>query len=308
MNLAALDMNLVVALRALLEERNVTRAGQRVGLSQPAMSAALARLRRYFDDDLLARHAGGYELTALGTVLLDRAVAACEMLERVFASQAEFDPSREDREFTILASDYAVAVFGVHLAQAVHAVAPRVRLTFRQVPPAIAEDPAGLLATVDGLLMPHGVMISGFPAVELYVDRWICVVAQANAEVGDKITLGQLAELPWVTYLRAHDAPVARQLSMLGVEPRVQVSVDNFQLLPAMVADSRRVAMVQGLLAERLGHQAGIRVLDCPFDAVPVREAMWWHPVHTHDAGHLWLREMAARVGSTVTGHVRSVS
>jgi len=305
MNLAALDMNLVVALRALLEERNVTRAGQRVGLSQPAMSAALARLRRYFEDDLLARHAGGYELTALGTVLLDRVVAACEMLERVFASQAQFDPSREDREFTILASDYAVAVFGVHLAAAVHAVAPRVRLTFRQVPPAIAEDPAGLLATVDGLLMPHGVVISGFPTVELYVDRWICVVAQANAEVGEKITLGQLAELPWVTYLRAHDAPVARQLSMLGVEPRVQVSVDNFQLLPAMVADSRRVAMVQGLLAERLGQQAGIRILDCPFEAVPVREAMWWHPVHTHDAGHLWLREMAARVGATVTEHVR---
>jgi DNA-binding transcriptional LysR family regulator len=122
-NLAALDMNLIVALRALLEERNVTRAGQRVGLSQPAMSAALARLRRHFGDDLLARHAGSYELTALGAVLLDRAVIACEMLERVFASQAQFDPSEEDREFTILASDYAVAVFGVHLAQAVHAVA-----------------------------------------------------------------------------------------------------------------------------------------------------------------------------------------
>jgi DNA-binding transcriptional LysR family regulator len=144
-------------------------------------------------------------------------------------------------------------------------------------------------------------MISGFPAVELYSDRWTCVVAQANAEVGDQITLRQLAELPWVAYLRAHDAPVARQLSMLGVEPRVQVSVDNFQLLPAMVAGTRRVAMVQGLLAERLGLQAGIRVLDCPFEAVPVREAMWWHPVHTHDAGHLWLRETAALVGATVT-------
>lgn len=67
-----------------------------------------------------------------------------------------------------------------------------------------------------------------------------------------------------------------------------------------MVAGTRRVAMVQELLVERLGRDSGIRVLECPFEAVPVQEAMWWHPVHTHDAGHLWLRETAARVGATV--------
>ncbi len=88
---------------------------------------------------------------------------------------------------------------------------------------------------------------------------------------------------------------------MLGVEPRVQVSVDSFQLLPAMVAGTRRIAMVHALLAERLGRDSGIRVLECPFEAVPVHEAMWWHPVHTHDAGHRWLRETAVRVGSTVS-------
>ncbi len=300
MNLAGLDTNLVVALRALLEERNVTRAGRRIGLSQPAMSAALARLRRHFADELLSRSGSGYELTALGTVLLDRAAAACEMLERVFASQARFDPAGEEREFTILASDYAVAVFGVRLAQAVDAGAPRIRLTFRQVPATITEDPAGLLSTVDGLLMPHGV-ISDLPAVELYRDHWMCVVAEDNDEVADKLTLQQLAELPWAAYQRSHDAVVTRQLSMLGVEPRVQVSVDSFQLLPAMVAGTRRIAMVQGLLAARLRHDDGIRVMECPFEAVPVREAMWWHPVHTHDAGHLWLRETAARVGATVS-------
>jgi DNA-binding transcriptional LysR family regulator len=149
------------------------------------------------------------------------------------------------------------------------------------------------------MLMPHGI-ISGLPAVELYRDRWMCVVAQDNPDVGDSITLRQLADLPWAAYLRIYDAPVARQLSMLGVEPRVQVSVDSFQLLPAMVAGTRRVAMVQELLVEQLGLDNGIRVLECPFEAVPVQEAMWWHPVHTHDAGHRWLRETAARVGATV--------
>jgi DNA-binding transcriptional LysR family regulator len=299
MNLAGLDMNLVVALRALLEERHVTRAGERIGLSQPAMSASLARLRRHFGDELLIRDGASYELTALGAVLLDRTRSACDMLERVFASQARFDPSLEKREFTILASDYAVAVFGVRFARAVHACAPQVRLTFRQVPAEITQDPAGMLSTVDGLLMTHGV-ISGLPTVELYRDRWVCVVAQDNPEVGESLTLGQLADLPWAIYQRVYDATVARQLSMLGVEPRVQVSVDSFQLLPAMVAGTSRIAMVHALLAERLGPDSGIRVLECPFEAVPVHEALWWHPVHSHDAGHRWLRETAALVGKEV--------
>ena len=295
MNLAGLDMNLVVALRALLTERNVTRAGERIGLSQPAMSAALARLRRHFGDELLARRGAGYELTALGSVLLDRTEVACEMLERVFGSQPRFDPSREEREFVLFASDYAVAVFGARLAREVSAQAPGVAITFRQVPATITDDPAAQLAAVDGLLMPHGI-IAGLPAVELFRDRWLCLVADDNQEVGESITLAQLAVLPWAAYQRAYDSSVTRQLSMLGVEPRVQVSVDSFQLLPAMVAGTRRVAMIHGLLAARLGlgPGSGVRLIDCPFDALPLREALWWHPVHTHDAGHLWLRETAA--------------
>jgi DNA-binding transcriptional LysR family regulator len=302
MNLAGLDMNLVVALRALLTERNVTRAGERVGLSQPAMSAALARLRRHFGDELLARKGAGYELTALGSALLDRTEVACEMLERVFGSQPRFDPSREEREFVLLASDYAVAVFGARLARDVSAQAPGVAITFRQVPATIIDDPAAHLAAVDGLLMPHGI-ISGVPALELFRDRWLCLVAQDNPEVGESITLAQLGTLPWAAYQRVYDSAVTRQLSMLGIEPRVQVSVDSFQLLPAMVAGTRRVAMIHELLAVRLGlgPGSGIRLLDCPFDAVPVREALWWHPVHTHDAGHLWLRETAAAVAAAKT-------
>jgi DNA-binding transcriptional LysR family regulator len=302
MNLAGLDMNLVVALRALLTERNVTRAGERVGLSQPAMSAALARLRRHFGDELLARRGSGYELTTLGVVLLDRSEVACEMLDLVFGSQPRFDPAREHREFVLLSSDYAVTVVGGELAREISAQAPEVRVTFRQIPVTMIEDPPAYLSTVDGLFMPHGI-ITGLPAVELYRDRWLCAVAEDNTDVGESITLSQLAALPWAIYQRVYDAPVNRQLSLLGIEPRVQVSVDSFQLLPAMVAGTRRVAMIQALLAARLGlgPGSGIRLVECPFDAVPVQEALWWHPVHTHDAGHLWLRQTAAAVAARLT-------
>ncbi|MBO1330437.1 LysR family transcriptional regulator [Streptomyces sp. VRA16 Mangrove soil] len=300
MNLARLDLNLVVALRALLEERNVTRAGQRVGLSQPAMSAALSRLRRHFDDDLLARVGGHYELTALGQVLLDRTSTAYDVLERLFSSQAEFDPAEESREFKLVASDYAVSVFGTELARVVHEEAPGVRLRFAQTPPTVVDDTATLLSAVDGLLMPHGV-INGFPATDLYEDRWVFVVADDHPTVEDRLTRQDLADLPWVTYQRIYDAPAVRQLGMLGVEPRVEVSVDSFQLLPQLVAGTRRIALVQARLARLLAPIAPVRIVEPPYEAVPLQEALWWHPVHTHDAAHIWLRETAARVGARLS-------
>ncbi|MEU8734300.1 MULTISPECIES: LysR family transcriptional regulator [Streptomyces] len=296
MNLSRLDLNLVVALRALLEERNVTRAGQRVGLSQPAMSAALSRLRRHFDDDLLARVGGHYELTALGQVLLDRTATAYDVLERLFASQADFDPATEQREFTLIASDYAVAVFGAELARVLHEEAPGIRLRFAQTPTTVVDATDTLLSTSDGLLMPHGV-ISDFPATDLYGDRWVFLVADGHPSIGDRLTRQDLARLPWVTYQRTYDAPAVRQLGMLGIEPRVEVSVDSFQIIPLLVAGTRRIALVQARLARLLAPLAGVRVVEPPYEAVPLREAMWWHPVHTHDAAHIWLRETAARVG-----------
>ncbi|WP_105968103.1 LysR family transcriptional regulator [Streptomyces geranii] len=297
MHLSGLDLNLVLSLRALLEERNVTRAGRRIGLSQPAMSAALARLRRHFDDELLSRVGGQYELTALGRALLDRTATACDLLERVFSSRADFMPGSEEHEFTLLASDYAVAVFGAELSRTVHAEAPGVRLHFQRTPPDVTEDTGTLLSTADGLLMPHGI-IGDFPTVELFTDRWAFLVAETNDEVGDRLTMDDLARLPWVTYQRTYDAPAARQLGMLGIEPHVEVSVDSFQVLPFMVAGTRRIALVQQRLAERIGQVAPVRLMEPPYEAVPVQEALWWHPVHTYDAAHIWLRETAARVGA----------
>jgi DNA-binding transcriptional LysR family regulator len=149
--------------------------------------------------------------------------------------------------------------------------------------------------------MPHGIVV-GLPAVELFRDRWVCAVAEDNPEVGESITLSQLATLPWAAYQRAHAASVTQQLSMLGIEPRIQVLADSFQLLPSLVRGTDRIAMIHELLARRLGlgPGSGIRLLDCPFDAIPVQEALWWHPVHTHDAGHVWLRELAAAVGARI--------
>ncbi|GAB1338332.1 hypothetical protein ACE1SV_49220 [Streptomyces sp. E-15] len=167
--------------------------------------------------------------------------------------------------------------------------------------PTVVDDTATLLSATDGLLMPHGV-ISGFPATDLYDDRWVFLLAEDHPDVGDRFTRQDLARLPWVTYQRTYDAPAVRQLGMLGVEPRVEVSFDSFQLLPTLVTGTRRTALTQARLARMLTPIAAVRVVEPPYEAATLREALWWHSVHTHDAAYIRLRETAARVGGRLAG------
>ncbi|MEU5882112.1 LysR family transcriptional regulator [Spirillospora sp. NPDC047279] len=301
MQLAGLDLNLIVALRALLDERNVTRAGARIGLSQPATSAALARLRRHFGDDLLVRVRGGHELTPLALALVEPVEAACVMLERVFTAQPGFDPATARREFTVRTSDYALAVLGERLSAALRGAAPGVRLRLHQFGPAEVDDIDTTLRTCDGLLMPHG-FLTDHPAVDLFTDRWLCMVASDNPAVGDRLTLDDLATLPWVDLFHRPTAytPASRHLRTLGIEPRIDIVVESFQAIPFLIAGTDRIALIQERLAARYEGLAAVRTLPCPFDAVPLVEAMWWHPVHARDAGHAWLRETMARVGREV--------
>jgi DNA-binding transcriptional LysR family regulator len=293
MRLASLDLNLLVALNALLEERNVTRAGQRLGLSQPSTSALLARLRRHFDDDLLTRVGNNYELTPLALTLRERSAAAIDIVERTFATQSSFDPATTDQQFSLVVSDYAIMVLGDALLRLLRAHAPRARLHLRELGVASrAPDFDALLRTVDGVVLPHG-YASGYPSTSLYRDEWVVVAAADNAAISDEPTVAELAGAPWlVTHHRpaAVSAPFHR-LSALGVEPRVAGEVDNFQSLPMLVAGSDRVATVPRRLAERLAGATGTRVLPLPVDAGPIVESLCWHPAHTRDPAHTWLRQ-----------------
>ena len=137
-------------------------------------------------------------------------------------------------------------------------------------------------------------LVTGLPYLDLYEDRWVCIVDDGHPDVGDTLTLPQLGELPWVALFNGPTAFAAasRQLRMLGVEARVDVVVDGFLQMPFLVAGTRRVALIQERLARRLAPVAGVRILPCPFDVVPVAEAFWWNPVHRNDPAHVWLREM----------------
>jgi DNA-binding transcriptional LysR family regulator len=303
MRLANLDLNLLVSLDALLDQQSVTRAAQQLGLSQPALSASLARLRRQFNDELLTRVGNEYRLSPLAAQLKPRVRLALQGVERVFTAQPEFHPRECTREFTVLLSDYACAVLGQALTDLLAREAPKARL--RLVPPApdAVDHAEQTLLGTDLLVLPHG-FVTELPHADLLRDQWVLVVAADNPEVGDTLTVAQLEAMPWVATYHGPTAstPAARQMRMAGIEPRVQVVTESFLTVPSLVAGSRRIALMQERLVRHLPVDAGIRPLPCPFDVGPLVDAMWWHPVYERDPEHSFFRDLLRRAAVQASG------
>ncbi len=300
MQLGSIDLNLLVPLQALLEERSVSRAAERMFMSQPALSAALARLRRHFNDDLLVRSGNHYVLSPLGAELLDSVHGATNALNRLFGTQAEFRPAESRREFRLVCSDYVAAVFGAPLARAVAAVAPHSQLRFDHVQDAVVDNAPDSLRDIDGIVLPHG-YIEHAEHADLFTDQWKCIVASPeDGAATQDLTVESLGVRPWaVTYSgRTAVTGATRQLHTIGVYPRTEVVTRSFLTLADMVAGTDRVAFVPGSLAARLTGRADVSVVDSPLELPRIRQAFWWSPAHNEDAGHRWLRAQIESVAA----------
>jgi DNA-binding transcriptional LysR family regulator len=300
-SLANLDLNLLVILRELLRERNVTRAARRVGVTQPAASAALARLRRHFGDELLERTRGGFVLSPLAVQLAAQIEPVCISLERLFSTDPQFRPEDSDREFTILTPDYVVAAFGEQFSRAMHAAAPATRLNVKVVKEGFPPDLLETLRVLDGIISVPMVKFRapGIRGVELFRDRWMCVVAAENP-VDDHLELADLERMPWVVPHHPDGdypatSPLAPLFAQLPTRPRVAVRVDSYQATPYFVAGTERVAVMQRRLAQRFANRPDLRILECPGHPPPIVETFWWHEKHEEDDGHRWFRSVLER-------------
>lgn len=300
-NLASLDLNLLVSLDALLQQRSVTRAATQMGLSQPALSASLARLRRHFGDELLTRVGNEYRLTPMAVQLKELTRIALGGVERVFTAQPEFDPASSNREFTFLASDYWVAVLGDTVAELLAEEAPGARLRLAANTPSAVDRADQILLATDLLVLPHG-FLTGLSHRDLYRDEWVCVVSADNPVVEEGLTVEHLETLPWVVTFHGPTAatPAERHLRMRGIEPRVQVITEQFLTVPGLVAGTDRIALLQRRLVELLPLNLGVRALPPPVEVGPLLEAMWWHPVYDDDPEHAYLRDLVVRAARQV--------
>ncbi|WP_216870785.1 LysR substrate-binding domain-containing protein [Modestobacter excelsi] len=300
MELPSLDLNLVVVLHALLEERNVTRAGERVGLSQPGTSSALARLRRHFDDPLLERVGTVYELTPLAQALRGQLGSTMEQLQRVLAAQPRFDPATADRRFTVACSDSVLTVLGPGLVAAVTRAAPHVSLDLRSLDRRVVTDPLALLRDVDLLVVPRGLFsLPDVPSVELYRDRWVCATWRGNTAVGDRLSLADVGRARWVMPFQEllMASPADAALATLGVDRHCAVRVESFSLLDRLVVGTELLVLFHERLAGELtAHD--LRVVELPVELPPITETAWSHPSRRLDPGHRWLVDVLTEVSA----------
>lgn len=293
MELPSIDLNLLVALHALLRERNVTRAGESIGLSQPAMSAALARLRRHFGDDLLVRDGQRYVLTSLAASLTDQTEVALKYVESTFAARPVFNAATSDREFTVIMSDYAVSVLGGPLLTLLEQHAPTVGLRIRSADPATIDDAAASLRGADLMVLPRG-FLSDLPSADLYRDRWVAICADNNPLVGDTLTIEDLARLHWIVSFDAPTqyTPADKHLKIAGFERHTDVVLDSFLTLPYILGGTQRIAILQKRLADQCVTGRALRILELPIPVPDLIEAIWWHPTRRTDPAQRWLQRL----------------
>jgi DNA-binding transcriptional LysR family regulator len=308
MSLGGTDLNLLNALRVLLEEVNVTHAGRRLNMGQPAMSGALARLRRQFGDELLVRSGRDYELTPMAQDLLPVVQRAQRLLSEALMIGEAFEPPTSRRVFRFALSDYALAVLYEPLMRRISAQAPNLSLEFDPISADARESDREILDH-DVLIGPMGY---GFPGIEemFFRDRMVCIVDKGNTRLTDaELTLESLSQLPHAiaTFGRNNLTPADRILGELGVNRRVQVAVTGWMALPFVIEGTDMVAVVPSRLAERFCTPDGpIAVIEPPFGDVDLIEGFWCQEAKLAEPAQQWLvsvlRDVAVELIRPVAG------
>ncbi|MCF6376344.1 LysR family transcriptional regulator [Nocardioides KLBMP 9356] len=288
-DLKRLDWNLVPALDALLQERNVSRAARRLGVSQSAASGSLARLRRHFNDELLVRRGTSYELTSTAQRLAPQVRVVVDTASSLLASTRAFVPEDSRREFTIISSEYGQTLVGAALLSRVGELAPGVRISFRGSE--IRSTTPDWLRAVDGWFGPRD-SLANTPSTGLRTDRWVGVGARTNDALPDSLDIGDVANHRWVlpTVARDRDVPWRKRLLAHGIDLKVAATTESFGAVPFLVAGTDLVGIVQHDLGTKLADAAGVRLLELPWEMLPLNLTFWWDSNLEHDPAHTWLR------------------
>lgn len=305
MNLRNVDLNLLVILDALLAERNVSRAGERIGLSQSATSAALGRLRDLLHDPLLVPVGRRMALTARAEALIDPLQDAMAAIERALAGGTGFDPLSDTRTFSIAASDYAVLVLLTPLVRTLYAEAPNVTIHLLPRSNNVAETLRA--GRADLVIEPDArVPLGELSSRPLFTDRWLCAVDR-ESRVGraGRITQDEFRALPHLVYSIGPDRRLNladQHLSDTGVDRRIEVMVESFLLAPFLMQHTELVSLVLERAVRTISGVAAVKTLEPPFHVPDLSEAMYWLPRSSPDPGHTWLRERVVSVASQLAG------
>lgn len=296
--LHSLDSNLIFPLRALLQQRNVTRAAKGIGLSQSSMSHALARLREHFGDPLLVQHGRNMVLTELARSLIQPTDEAFIGLERVFLHRERFDPATSERVFKLATTDNIEFYLLPKLLGILAKEAPGIRLHVQPLSP----DWIGQLQSgeVDLKLGRKYRLQPGLHSQDLLTERFTCVVAHEHPAAPRRLTLDEYAALRHLDIEPNPGAPAKldAQLARHGLTRRVALVIPHFMVAPFIVVASDLALTASERLLTPFISTLPLRALTLPVKLDSYTLTQVWAERAQADTGHRWLRDAVARAAA----------
>ena len=295
-NLNRFDFNLLLALDTLLSERSVTRAADRLCVTQPALSGSLQRLRQHFDDPLLLRVGREMELTPKARALIEPVRTALLHINAALETQAIFDPGTSERTFRVAMSDYCVHIFLPKVVRILAARAPQLRLMIENVfGPSFSRLEGGDIDLVithgDRSLFGREGREVDLMTADLFGDSFVCVVARDHP-IGDSMTKDDYLSYPHaLAFFGANVRTVEEaEIERRGIVIKELLHVPTFAGLLQMLPGTELIATVQSKLAEQLADTQKVRVMKPPMNLGTLKETLIWHNRSDDDPGHIWLR------------------
>jgi LysR family transcriptional regulator, nod-box dependent transcriptional activator len=303
MHLQGLDLNLLVALDALLTERNVTRAAERIHISQPGMSAALQKLRYHFSDQLLERIGRNLELTGRGRELAEPVKAILSQIRELSDPTSSFDPAVVRRVFRISATTYCCQLVATPLISLLRETAPLISIQFEELSADTADrilnGQIDFAITITARLLDKMQSDNEFLSSEqLFNDRFVVAISKDNAAFQDTITFDQLCEMGYIeTRFDGIIAGIAEQLwRQQPKQPHICAWLPNFQLTLHAVGQTEMATILPSLLVAQQGDRYNVRSLPVPFEMPILEERLYWHRRNEVDVGHVWMASMIKEV------------
>jgi len=296
MNLNAVDLNLLRVFDALMRERSVTRAGEQIGLSQPAVSAALNRLRHLLDDQLFVRRGNDMVPTPRAEDVAPRVRVALAEIERAFTGGRAFDPATAERNFTLMGADFFSILLMPELAKRLSKAAPGIVLRLLDsasgnVDRLLQED------SIDAALERPLRVPDWISSELLFRSPFVIISAKNNSAIagiaaGAMLPLDTFCALPQA--IRSIDGSVGGlvdvALAEAGRSRRVVLALPHFHGVARAVANSSLIAAVPAQYADLVAAELGLAVFQPPVEVAAPEVKMYWHSRHDNDLAHKWLR------------------
>jgi len=287
-----LDLNLLVAFDALMEERSVSGSALRLNLSQSAMSGALARLRQYFGDELLVSVGRTMVPTQMGLELTSHVRQALTLIRTTITTPNAFDPHSAERCFNIIASDYVYDVMLCDVLKEISGVAPGI--SFRLGMPAIGTQDKFARGEIDLFITVEEFLLEDCPRRFLFGDELAVISWSGNDALPAKLTMAEFERLPHVDVTFGENMKRSfseRALEALEIQRRIDVQVQTFSAVPAAIVGTGRIATMYTRHAHYFARFFPLRVDPMPRQLPGLREAMQWHWMRKNDQGLHWLKE-----------------